>query len=453
MLNRLAEAIDFSIVNGLLKLNNDHQVVHAPFTLNPYGISRLTLDGIVSLTTPSNQLMLRVAADEDLLQEHLAPSAKTDPFVQELLKLHQVGLGTQDYQLMVTRNDFLLHQEQEAPELLYPKQVEFNTISCSFPFLSARTNHLHQFLYRDDALGSQLVYTDPLIGVAAALAEAIERYGHAQACVLSVIQPDEHNIFDQRGMEYLLLEQYDIPTIRMTLEEIASVGHLHEGHLMVGNHVAAITYFRAAYTPQDFSTKEAWKGRHLIEASSSMKVPSIPMQLAGMKKIQQVLTHPKIIRKFVEEDTARRLEATFTGIYALDELIESRDSPIPAWQQALETPEHYVLKPQREGGGNNFFGEEIVQELQAMTEVERRAYILMDRIHAETHEATLVVEGQTQTTQCVSEIGCYGVCLAHRSEIIFNQDVGYLVRTKSADQNEGGVCAGYACLNSLYLKS
>jgi hypothetical protein len=29
--------------------------------------------------------------------------------------------------------------------------------------------------------------------------------------------------------------------------------------------------------------------------------------------------------------------------------------------------------------------------------------------------------------------------------------IGYLVRTKSADLDEGGVCAGYACLNSLCL--
>lgn len=30
-----------------------------------------------------------------------------------------------------------------------------------------------------------------------------------------------------------------------------------------------------------------------------------------------------------------------------------------AIQMAMENPERYVLKPQREGGGNNVYGEEI----------------------------------------------------------------------------------------------
>jgi len=34
-----------------------------------------------------------------------------------------------------------------------------------------------------------------------------------------------------------------------------------------------------------------------------------------------------------------------------------------------------------------------------------------------------------------------------------NKDAGYLVRTKAENINEGGVCAGFACLNSLVLEA
>jgi glutathione synthase len=34
---------------------------------------------------------------------------------------------------------------------------------------------------------------------------------------------------------------------------------------------------------------------------------------------------------------------------------------------------------------------------------------------------------------------------------VLNKEAGYLLRTKVADSNEGGVAAGYAVLDSLYL--
>ena len=47
----------------------------------------------------------------------------------------------------------------------------------------------------------------------------------------------------------------------------------------------------------------------------------------------------------------------------------------------MATPERFVLKPQREGGGNNVYGEDIKPFLESIrTSKERNAYILMDRI-------------------------------------------------------------------------
>lgn len=57
----------------------------------------------------------------------------------------------------------------------------------------------------------------------------------------------------------------------------------------------------------------------------------------------------------------------FAGLYSLDDLgnadtsvnVEGRN----AVRDAIQNPSRYVLKPQREGGGNNFFGQEMVQPL------------------------------------------------------------------------------------------
>ena len=48
---------------------------------------------------------------------------------------------------------------------------------------------------------------------------------------------------------------------------------------------------------------------------------------------------------------------------------------------AISEPHRYVMKPQREGGGNNVFGDDIATELKALHDSqERNAYILMERI-------------------------------------------------------------------------
>ena len=39
----------------------------------------------------------------------------------------------------------------------------------------------------------------------------------------------------------------------------------------------------------------------------------------------------------------------------------------------------------------------------------------------------------------------------NKDQVIINDQCGYLMRTKAATLNEGGVVTGYAFLNSIYL--
>ncbi len=445
--NRLEEAIDFALMHGLIKFNAGFQLVHAPFSLTPYSLSKDTLDQMVTLTPIFNELMLRIASNRDFLINYLEQTAHTDEFVKNLIAIYIEKEITQPYQFLIGRNDFMLAVNSSG--LLQPKQVEYNTISVSFPYLSVQLNQLHQFLYEHQALGQKLVANDPLTGIVDAIALVIRQYDHPESCVLQIVQTREQNLFDQRGGEYLLWQKYRIPTIRMTLEDVANHAVCREGHLMVQGKIAAVTYLRAGYSPADYQTEDAWKGRRLIESSSSISVPSVAMQLAGMKKIQQVLTDSRVLQEFVKVENVQKIAETFVGMYQLDETLESKGQADLAKNIVRHFPDKYVLKPQREGGGNNFFDQEMVTLLQSLNKEEYPAYILMERIEAQEHQAILVVEGKTQETSCISEVGCYGVCLAKENDILLNQDVGYLVRTKAADQNEGGVCAGYACLNSL----
>ena len=442
----LQDAIDFSLTNGIVKYNPQFKLTHAPFCLTPFEILPSELNFLKSLTPVYNDLMIKVGNNKGFLAEHLSASAKTDPFIKRLLTLNDTVKPS--HHLQISRNDFLLTAPNRTGAMRSPKQVEFNTISNSFPFLASKTALLHQYLGQGLSNNGHLEPNHALEEVVDTMAELIAYYGVPNAKILMVIQSKEQNIFDQRGIEYRLLEKHGIETSRLTMEEIANRGSITEGHLKINGETMALAYFRAAYTPEDYLNEEAWKGRELIEQSSIVKCPSVGMQLAGAKKIQQVLSNPTILRQFVTEAEIDLLSQTFVGLFDLDESVGGA----PAYELALANPEKYVLKPQREGGGNNLYDQEMVNHIQTKSRQERQAFVLMERIVTPDETSILVVDQVAEETKTVSEIGRYAACFFDGDKVGFNKDIGYLVRTKAADQNEGGVCAGYACLNSLCLK-
>ena len=451
MLNKIDEAIDFAVANGLLKYNTNFELTHAPLCLTPCSVSEASLAQLRLLTPVFNHIWLRIANNTDFLKNALEKTAYTDDFVRNLLNLLPDAAPDASHQLLISRNDFLLTGQSgsQGSLQLLPKQVEFNTISNSFPFLSRQIVLMHRYLHLRGLLDCSPVLNDPLEEVVDTMAHAIRLYDHPDSCMLMVVQRPEQNIFDQRAIEYRLLEKYEISTQRLTMEEIAERGQLRDGHLLINGQVAALVYFRAGYSPADYTVPEDWKAREMIESASAIKCPSIGMQLAGAKKIQQLLGNRETLKMFADDKWIEPVKETFVGLYALDEAIDG----VPIMDAAARDPGRFVLKPQREGGGNNLYDEALKSKLRTMSASEQHAFILMERIEAIIAPAELVVETVCEELPSVSEIGRYGICLADGDDIIENRDAGYLVRTKSADVNEGGVCAGYACLNSLCLSS
>lgn len=74
-----------------------------------------------------------------------------------------------------------------------------------------------------------------------------------------------------------------------------------------------------------------------------------------------------------------------------------------------------MLKPQREGGGNNIYGEEIREALDKMKcNKERCAWILMERIHPPLLKGYIVRPGGPDVPELedlVSELGIFGTII------------------------------------------
>lgn len=170
----------------------------------------------------------------------------------------------------------------------------------------------------------------------------------------------------------------------------------------------AVAYYRAGYGPEDYHSKKEWDARLLIERSLAIKCPTVAYQLVGSKKVQQVLAEPGRLERYVDKSTADAIRESFTGLYPLDNSPEG----LAAYQLALSKPDDLVMKPQREGGGHNIYGQDILAELEKLTVEERNAYILMDLIRSPPLDNLMIREGEIITGDVVSELGIYGIYLA-----------------------------------------
>lgn len=140
-----------------------------------------------------------------------------------------------------------------------------------------------------------------------------------------------------------------------------------------------------------------------------------------------------------------------SGLYSL-ELNEQGDA---AMKMALSDPHRFVLKPQREGGGNNVYGQDIKVLLESLkNKRDRTAYILMERIQPPSQLNYIVRPGDEkdlQLEESTVELGIFGVVLGDSENIILNKQAGHMMRSKLASSNEGGLMVGSGACDSPYL--
>jgi glutathione synthase len=124
-----------------------------------------------------------------------------------------------------------------------------------------------------------------------------------------------------------------------------------------------------------------------------------------------------------------------------------------AIQQAIDDHgRKWVLKPQREGGGNNYYNNHLRDFLMTHKDEDMiRGYVLMQRIFPSLHQTAFYKQGTVAIGASLSELGVYGIYLGDGTNTLVNNYSGYLLRTKAEGVDEGGVATGYSVLNSIFL--
>jgi len=246
-----------------------------------------------------------------------------------------------------------------------------------------------------------------------------------------------------------LWEKFHVKLIRRSLSDVATRGTLHPDtkHITIDGYPVSVFYLRAGYSPEDHPTENEWTARLMMERSTAIVCPNIRYHLCGTKKMQQVWATPGILERYLSAEKCQLLRTSFAGIYSLD----PKDNPEEIIAKAIASPDSYVMKPQREGGGNLLFREGMVEALTTMTPEERSAYIVMDRINPPSEKTYFCRRGVVEVKQGVSELGTFGLILAEDGIFHINEFGGLLLRTKAEGAEDGGVCSGVAFLNSIVL--
>ncbi|XP_069740418.1 glutathione synthetase isoform X2 [Narcine bancroftii] len=453
-------AKDAALLQGVLmrtkeEPSSSETICFAPITLFPSPVPKNLFDQACEAQQDFNVLIDRISMDPEFLKKALASTIKADEFTARLFNIYNQVLEegiTQSITLGINRSDYMFDKKHDQSACL--KQIEINTIAASFAGLAAKVPVVHRHVmhvWGKPEEAAKIQSNSAAKEICKGIAKAWELYGSPEAVVLFLVERVSRNIFDQRCLEMELWDK-NIRVIRRHFIEIYERGTLDDNkRLHVDGYEVAIAYFRSGYSPDDYHSEECWAARLLIERSLAIKCPNIGTHLVGTKKVQQELVHSGVLENYLPEypKAVERIRATFAGLYSIDEGPEG-DEIIA---KAMENPEAYVLKPQREGGGNNIFGEEIRQVLGGIKDGSKRsAYILMDRINPKAVKNYLLQSGTAlKLSECIPELGMFGVYIRSCNRLVMNICAGHLLRTKSTEFADGGVSAGVAVLDTPYF--
>ncbi|EOQ99321.1 Glutathione synthetase [Wallemia ichthyophaga EXF-994] len=467
----------FCLGNGLVLLPpvmegedkvRSNTCIQAPVSLFPTPFPKKLFNQANSVGLTFNELYANIARDVEFIDEILSEISPFDKFQASLWNLWKEIRSEicQPNQLLLSRSDYLCNTSTDIQgNIRGISQVEFNTIASSFGGLSNKVNQLHQFLYNDiryanlhPLLNNQLAENNTLNEIVDGFEHAHQVYksGYLRSkhspYILFVVQENERNVFDQRLLEFELSRR-NIRIIRRTFAQLSQQAKLSEDNVLkVKGIEVSIVYYRAGYAPEDYKSERDWRVRRMIEVSLAIKCPTLALQLAGCKKVQQVLVDEHVLRKNLNPAQIRKINKCFVDILPFDQSEKGKIAHSIVADR--ERCKKYVLKPQREGGGNNIYKEDIVDFVNNLKDNELSSYILMELIEPPGNLHNYLVrytDDKLVKADVVSELGIYGSVLFNNHTIIRNEHAGHLLRTKSRQSDEGGVALGISVIDECLL--
>ncbi|KAH9889630.1 glutathione synthetase [Xylariomycetidae sp. FL2044] len=492
----IAELEDYQISHGsLLKIPRGVSDIESTVAIaRPIGVSvvptafpRQLFETALRIRGLFDKLYIKLAESDSWLEGVVSELRNTDDFANKLWTIWERVRDegeVQPWRCGIFRSDYMIHNEaadddgenQKGRFDLTPaqlKQVEFNTYSCAGASHATIVADMHRYLATKGVYGLDRIHparlprrTSSIRSIAELLSAANRAYGAPvskakRTAVLMTVQPFNVNICDERPIEYALSElENPVSLYRIQFSdeviERCSLGPNRELLLMTPGSEelveVSVVYQRAGYDAHEYS-RQGVEARYMLERSRAIKCPTLLSHITGFKKVQQELTQPGTLEQWLSAEESRSIRQTFMPMYPLDNSAEG----IKGRRLAITNAKDYILKPSREGGGNNLYGESIPGFLHTLPRDQWKNYVLMERIKSPSTKGILISPAMVHRGPVVSELGTLSMCLWKRvpeeqaTEIIMNSGGGWTFKTKPVDVEEMSVVKGYGCFDSPYF--
>ncbi|KAL3071442.1 hypothetical protein niasHS_016726 [Heterodera schachtii] len=399
---------------------------------------------------------------------------------QIVQQVHAEGIK-QPYTVLFQRTDYMLcgksaDKQQNSDYVL--RQLEVNGGAIGGISFSARTSALHRQILSKFGLDlSNAVEVQTNKGIVEALYRAWLKFGNPKAIVLMIFNDVPSSLYYERNSLFndLILKFFGkAQIVSLTLAECSAFLTLdpNDFSLRFGDKIIAVVFNQQMMISANQAEMEA---RRMIERSTAIKAPSLAAALAHTKKVQQVLAKPGILEYFFknpnEAPLIEPIRSLFTKIWRIDD--ENTQYNQELIEKVKQQPNQFVLKKieyafTEKLVGRTYFGQEILSRLSSFTAAERASYILMEKLQPITVKNHMVwprkkpqqllqdeehENHQSFFEEVTPELGIFGTLFGNvvNGQVFYNVPLGHLLKTKLANENEGGVIRGNSAYDSAYL--
>lgn len=422
-------------------------------TAAPTAYNREKLEDLFSLQKSINILLYRISEDDEILRKISDNQLEVEGelFVSGYRKNNIYGIlerirrekkrlgGTR---AMLIRSDYIENQEGVF------KQVEINVISCAFFISGYHANLLHEDLLSSDQWKNHLKKEFPDVGqileekhlliseapkqLQKFIEDLSEAYKKSQGSkglfiLLDNTSTEDSSNYQEKRSILELVEEKGIEAEHVSVSDLLSNYTVENNRFFYREKEVSIVYFRWLYNADQY-TEPIIKMRTDLESTYAICIPDVSTQIVGLKCFQRLLAKDSFLERYTQD---KKIKDHFVSFLTIDRYIE--DSP----------DKEYVLKPLHEGGGHNYFKEEVKHQISKMADQEKEEYFLMEKIEGKTRKNSHLGKELDET---IGEVGILGVFI---SSTPCNEAAGYILRTKYARDNEGGVCAGFGALDTI----
>ena len=457
------EMLDYVYSHGMVvKAKEGKGVTQIPIVLYPSPIPKSLFDKITFYQIAFNKIIDKLSRDQAYLEEILTPLAESDEFIKKNLEISKKAAAFEHKQLVqlgIFRNDFMV---DKTKKFIY--QIEYNTIAVTMGFFSDSLQNFFNYFSKKYPEVYAKYHGKEKIKVPTEKPNTIETFANSMidaikltckdeyknTIIVFIVQNGEKNLFDQRSIENELWDKHEVKSVRLTLNEVAQKCTTAEnGDISYEGKKISLFYFRACYTEKDYIDEESWKGREMIELSTAIKCPNINTFLTTFKVFQYELTKPDVLKKYLTDELIiNDISRFFVKLYYIRDM--NKDQQKELFTNVTANLDKFVLKPQKEGGGNNIYGDTIltlIPNADVEPGNELLSTLVMEKIEPPEYETLILKDDEIKTATCVSEFSAYGVVLSDDKSLIENKSVNYLVRTKDHQSSEGGVIVGVSAID------